>query len=98
MERAWQECERHLLISLGIILLQLWQGLASSNSVICDKLLIPLRGKVENVPQMLDLIESTWPELELSVFNLVSHILVNEEERYDAMKLLEHSTIVQWRS
>jgi serine/threonine protein kinase len=82
--------------SLGIILLQLWFGLDSKSGIISDNLLRPLLGKVENTPNLLDLLISYWPTISLEVFELLSHILVLEKERYDIVELMNHKTIREW--
>jgi hypothetical protein len=81
---------------IGIVLLQLWFGLDSNNSTICDSILTPLQGKINNVSIILDLIVTQWPNLDMDVFNLISNILVLENDRFDSTKLLKHETIIKW--
>lgn len=75
----------------------MWFGFDSMNCLISEKLLLPLRGNVDKVPELLDLLVLNWPDLDPSIYELVSHLLITEKERYDAVQLNCDQTIVDWR-
>ena len=44
----------------------------------------------------MDLIVSYWPNLSIDVYNLLSNIFVNENERFNIDQIMKHETIIEW--
>jgi len=82
--------------SLGIVLLQMWFGIDSKNDEIRMKILMPIGGQIQNVPKIIDLVFSAWPNISDDIFELISKILVLENNRVTSDLLMKILIKLNW--